>query len=231
VAVTPEGAQLRVRPGGSDRCAGGVVEVWTFEYGPSGDLATQPPIDPCWTSGTPAADGAWWVGGTDRRTGAPALAVSRDGGRTWHRPDLPGSAAGAAPGAWVQVSTLGGYAYALVVGPNGELGSIYRSVDRGERFTRTRDGAASAGLPDRLYGEAVPMLDGGLLIAGTANKWYVSDDDGATFTKAKAGPSDEMPLVGKLARTPAGYVALDLFTAGWAAYSSDGATWRKLHLS
>jgi photosystem II stability/assembly factor-like uncharacterized protein len=227
VAVIPAGAQLRVQLGPSGGCGSGVVEVWVFEYGHRGDLAVQPPIAPCWTSGTPAADGSFWVGGMDRRSGVPALAVTRDRGKTWQSPDLAGSAAGALPGAWAQVSTLGAYAYAVVVGPNGQLGSIYRSVDRGERFTRTRDGASPATQPGSISGEAVPMLSGGLLIVGTNGTWYVSDDDGTTFRAA----NDEIPKAGRLVRTPAGYVALDLFGTGWAAYSSDGATWRKLHLN
>ena len=231
VALIPQGAQLRVRPAASGGCAGGVVEVWVFEYGHRGDLAVQPPIDPCWTNGTPAADGAFWVGGTDRRTGAPALAVTRDRGKTWQVPALAGSAGGAPAGSWAQVSTLGAYAYAVVVGPDGHLGSIYRSVDQGGRFTRTRDGGAPMTPPSTLSGEVVPMLDGRLLVAGTDGRWYISDDDGATFQKSRIGPRQEMPLVGRLVRTRAGYVALDLFTAGWAAYSSDGATWRKLHLN
>jgi len=220
MATAPAGARLRVPPG----C--GPVQVWTFGSGHDGDLANQPPIRPCWTNGEPAAGGVWWVGGIDLATGAPAVAVTRDAGKTWQRPELPGSAVGAAPMAWVQVSTLGAYAYAYVVGPDGQLGAIYRSVDQGQRFTRTRDGIG-VGLPHMVSGEAVPMLDGRLLIA-SAGRWFVSEDDGATF---RPGNNLNLPAVGRLARTPAGYVALDLFGTGWSAYSSDGSTWRKLHLN
>jgi hypothetical protein len=73
----------------------------------------------------------------------------------------------------------------------------------------------------------VPLLDGRLLVAGTDQRWYASADDGRTFTRAEG----TLPAVGRLARTTAGYVAYDLFGGGWAAYSPDGATWRKLQIN
>ncbi|HET8682355.1 MAG TPA: hypothetical protein VFM54_10845 [Micromonosporaceae bacterium] len=222
-ATAERGARLRVRQGPSRGCAGAVVEVWTSTYGHRGDLANQPPIDVCWAAAQPAADGAWWVGGADRATGQPAVAVSRDSGRTWQRPQLPGEAAGAPTGTSVRVATLGTHAYAVVVGPGGQLGAVYHSVDGGRGFTRTRPGPD--GEPATLAGDPVPVLDGRLLVATWTGRWFVSSDAGATFVRA-----GELPRVGRLVRSPSGYVALDLFGNGWAAYSSDGATWRKLHL-
>ncbi|HET8659839.1 MAG TPA: sialidase family protein [Micromonosporaceae bacterium] len=223
VTTAERGARLRVRPGPSRGCAGAVVEVWTSGYGHRGDLANQPPIDVCWVAAQPAADGAWWVGGADRATGQPAVSVSRDSGRTWQRPQLPGAATGAPAGTSVRVATLGTHAYAVVTGPGGQLGAVYHSVDGGRSFTRTRPGPD--GEPATLAGDPVPVLDGRLLVATLTGRWFVSSDAGATFVR-----TDELPEVGRLVRGPSGYVALDLFGNGWAAYSSDGATWRKLHL-
>jgi len=227
VATAERGARLRVRPGPSGGCAGAVVEVWTSQYGHRGDLSDQPPIDVCWVAAQPAADGAWWAGGAERTTGRPAVAVSRDSGRTWQRPQLPGAAAGvpagASAGASVRVATLGTHVYAVVVGPGGQLGAVYHSVDSGGSFTQTRSGPD--GEPATLAGDPVPVLDGRLLVATLTGRWFVSSDAGATFVR-----TDELPKVGRLVRSPSGYIALDLFGNGWAAYSSDGATWRKLHL-
>jgi hypothetical protein len=72
----------------------------------------------------------------------------------------------------------------------------------------------------------VPLLDGRLLVTGTDQRWYVSADDGRSFSQA----AGSLPPVGRLARTDAGYVAYQLFSNGWAAYSADGSTWRKLQI-
>ncbi|HET8680852.1 MAG TPA: hypothetical protein VFM54_03095, partial [Micromonosporaceae bacterium] len=74
-ATVERGARLRVRRGTSGGCADDAVEVWTSGYGHRGDLGSQLPIDACWAAAQPAADGAWWVGGADRATGQPAVAV------------------------------------------------------------------------------------------------------------------------------------------------------------
>jgi hypothetical protein len=100
----------------------------------------------------------------------------------------------------------------------GTLKAIYHSVG-GARFAAVPD---AGGRPETVAGEPVPLVDGRLLIASRSH-WYLSSDDGATFTKAEGN----LPWVGRLARTRAGYVAYDLFQSGWAAFSSDGSTWRK----
>jgi photosystem II stability/assembly factor-like uncharacterized protein len=198
------------------------VEVWSPENGRLGGLEKQPPLTVTWVAARPTADGVWWVGGTARdATGSPALASSRDGGRTWRLVGLT------APPGRAQVSVLGHHAYAIVSGTDAGIRAILHSADGGLTFTPTRTGG---GQPETLAGEAVPLLDGRLLITTTAHKWYVSRDDGATFTEATGG---NLPIVGGLRRTWAGYVAYDLFgpePAGWAAFSSDGSTWRKLHI-
>jgi hypothetical protein len=214
VAFATEGQLLRL--------GGHGVEVWSARSGYLGDLAEPPPIDVRWVASGPAADGAWWVGGLERGSGRPAIAVSTDGGGSWTPSTLAVPGGGASS---VQVSLLGSHAYALVLAGNGAgprpVVAIFHSADGGRHFVPTRaPGVRSA--PASVAGELVPLLDGRLLIAGGDHRWYVSADDGATFT------GEHLPVVGRLDATPAGYLAYDLFGSDWAAFSSDGSTWRKL---
>jgi photosystem II stability/assembly factor-like uncharacterized protein len=207
------GELLRLGPGNS-------VQIWSPEHGLRGNV--HPPITVSWVAARPTADGVWWVGGTTNDgSDRPALASSRDGGLTWRPVPL------AAPSGQAQVSVLGRHAYAVVLGAERTIRAVLHSTDSGRTFTLTRTGGTAE--PATLAGEAVPLLDGRLLVTTSAQKWYVSDDDGATFVEANGG----LPAVGPLQRTWAGYVAYDLFggePAGWAAFSSDGSTWRKLHI-
>jgi hypothetical protein len=207
------GEIMRLRPGGPG-CAGGEVDVWTPGFAPRGTLRAQPGLDVCWVSAVPTATGAWWVGGMS--DGRAAAAVSHDGGATWQPKvfDVDGAA---------RLAFLGGHIYALVTGPDGRLLAVFQSADRGAAFTRVGGPGA---LPAAVAGDLVPLLDGRLLLADGAGDWQVSADDGATWKVAEG----TLPAVGRLARTPAGYVAYNLFNAGWSAFSTDGTTWRKLDL-
>ncbi len=221
-AAEPD-ARLLLRTGPAGGCPGAVVEAWSPGYGYRGDLAVQPPIHACWIAAAPASDGAWWVGGT--ASGAPAVAATRDGGRTWQAYPLPGGS-----GDRAELAMLGSDVYAVVVSGQpapAVLRAIYRSTDAGP-FVRTW---AGAGPPGTIGGQPVPLLDGRLLVSNGLGStaqlgaWYVSDDRGATFA-----PAHELPQIGVVRRTVRGYVAFDIVADGWVAYSSDGATWRKLHL-
>jgi photosystem II stability/assembly factor-like uncharacterized protein len=203
-----------LRPGqGGSRCAGGRVEVWTPDFGPRGPLSRQPDLDVCQVVPAGDAGRAWWAGGT--AGGQAAVAVTRDRGAGWRSQAL--AIAGSA-----RVAVLGSHVYAFVIDPDGRLGAVFHSADRGASFYRT----GSTNLPPGLAGDPVPLLDGRLLVAGSDGRWWVSKDDGRTFVRA----SGTLPAVGRLARTPAGYVAHDLFHGGWSAFSTDGSTWRKLDL-
>ncbi|MFK3984577.1 WD40/YVTN/BNR-like repeat-containing protein [Micromonospora sp. NPDC050397] len=203
---------------GADGCGYG-VSIWhpdaPVELGPVDTLG----ISVCWVASDATADGGWWIGGT--RDGQAVAAVSRDGGGTWTETTL-GPAAGPAR---VQVAVLGGRAYAVVTSPDGEIRGFFHSVDAGRTFTPVAAGPPAGG-PGHLAGELVPLFDGRLLVAGADNRWYVSSDDGASFGRA----AGNLPTVGRLARTNSGYVAYQLFSNGWVAYSVDGATWRKLQI-
>ncbi|HEY2947951.1 MAG TPA: hypothetical protein VGJ53_06060 [Micromonosporaceae bacterium] len=201
----------------------GGVEVWSPRAGYRGDLA-DPPIDVRWVASVPTATGAWWVGGVDRGTGRPAIAVTADGGARWTKTVLDGAGQDASS---VQVSVLGSHAYAMVLAGNGPwpkaVVAIFHSADGGKHFTLTRAPGAKGG-PPLVSGALIPLLDGRLLVAGGNHRWYVSPDDGATFTLT----GEHLPAVSRLGMTPGGYVAYNLFNTEWAAFSSDGSTWRKL---
>jgi hypothetical protein len=217
-AVAHPGDLLRLRTT-AGRC-GGTVEVWRSGLLRVAPVATQPAIRVCWVSPVRATDGAWWVGGTtgDRAT----LASTLDGGRSWRTVNLGVPARDVTS---VEVASLGSHAYAVVLGRDRSITALFHSADGGRSFTRTRYDPLAT--PQGLAGAMVPLLDGRLLMAGTDRRWYLSADDGATFTRAEGN----LPAVGRLARTLAGYVAYDLFGGGWAAFSTDGATWQKLQIN
>ncbi|HEY6595352.1 MAG TPA: hypothetical protein VI011_14835 [Asanoa sp.] len=200
------------------------VTVWDPVRGSLGPLASQPlDIDVVWVSARPAGNGAWWVGGV-APGGKPAAAVTRDGGRTWQERFLPGSDVRD-----VHVATLGTEVWAVATGEGESLRGIYHSTDGGATFAAVGHGGTG---PAKISGDPVPLLDGRLLVAepglaaakgGAGGRWWLSTDDGATFTTAAS-----LPSVGRLAQTGAGYVAYELFAGSWAAYSADGSTWNKL---
>lgn len=215
VAAVGQGGRLVLAAGG---CAAHKVNALGTD-GSRWPLAEQPPLDVCWIAPTPAADGSWWVGGVADH-GGPATAVSRDGGFSWQRFTFTGPG-----GAWTKVVPFGSEVYVLVV--SGEPGTgpaavhaLYRSTDQGHTFARYGDPAGVA----TLVGDLVPLLDGRLVAA--APGWRISNPAGADFRDG----SPDLPWVGRLQRTDAGWVAYDLFGSGWAAFSPDGSTWHKIHV-
>nr|MDT0658103.1 sialidase family protein [Micromonospora sp. DSM 115978] len=220
------GDLLRLRAG--ERPCAGALEVWRAGRLPAGQPVRQPDLDVCWVAPTPAADGAWWVGGV--RDGTPAVAVTRDGGANWQSTILTVGPVDVQVTS-VELVGLGRHLYASALGPDRTLLAVFHSADGGASFTRTFDGRV-AGFPavaptTALAGALVPLLDGRLLATGADQRWYVSADDGRGFARAEGN----LPAVGRLARTHAGFVAYELFGAGWAAYSPDGTTWRKLQIN
>jgi hypothetical protein len=149
--------------------------------------------------------------------------VSRDAGASWAVRPL-GAVGGTVES--VRVSTLGPEAYAVVTGTGGPLLGIFRSTDSGAAFARTWAGGAGPAIA----GDVVPLLDGRLLAVSPgvddpeAGHWWISSDDGRTFKQA-----EPLPEVGRIDRTVSGYVAHDLFR-DFAAFTRDGATWRKLEV-
>jgi hypothetical protein len=221
----PENGRLWLG-GAAAGCVGRKIDVWSAGSVLSpiprlARLTNQPPMDVCWVAPAPAADGTWWVGGI-ARGGARTPVVAMSDGRTWTLKPLP--AAGTAE-AWAQVSTLGSETFATVVSTQGDAGvlrvhGIYRYDVASRAFRPYGD---TQGF-DTLVGDLVPLLDGRLVAAHDG--WWVSRQDGTGFHAAEGS----MPWVRRVQRTGVGWVAYDLFQAGWAAWSDDGVTWHKIHV-
>ncbi|MGX1884529.1 WD40/YVTN/BNR-like repeat-containing protein [Streptomyces sp. NPDC055287] len=137
-------------------------------------------------------DGSWWVSGEDPRSGEPALAVSRDAGRTWtaSRLDRPLRK----PGWGVRVSVGDGVVYAAELGelPAGEpvknpVRAIHRSRDGGRTWERTWKAGATRE-PRTLLGVLVPGAGDTLLLHGERGD-YTSPDGGRTFRPVTGGPA------------------------------------------
>jgi hypothetical protein len=216
VSPVPPGGRLWTRSGPT--CQPGPLYVWQLA-GPLGVLATPPPMQVCRVVSAPG--GAWWAGGyvrgADRR---PAVAVSRNAGRTWRLIELPSSSGDA----WAQVSPLGTDVYVSVVSLRGgepypdtlRLHAVYRSA-AGQDFMPYGPTGGT------LVGDLVPLLDGGLVVAGPL--WYVSRDGGRLEKD-----DGSLPFVRRLSRTTGAWIAYDLFQGGWTAISRDGVDWHKLNV-
>jgi hypothetical protein len=205
--------RLLLRRGGSG-CVGSVVELWQPVRGNRGPVAKAPPLEVCWVATTRATDGGWWVGGTTPG-GEAVAAVTYDGGASWQRRTFDGLSGS------VRIGALGSDVFAAVVDNEGGLHAIYHSTDRGATFTHTWQGA---GEPRALGGDLVPLLDRRLLLSD-GSWWFVSNTYGATFLKPET-----LHTVGRIVRTPAGFVAYNIVANGFTAFSVDGGTWRKLHV-
>ncbi|MEV0460237.1 RNA polymerase sigma factor [Catellatospora methionotrophica] len=177
----------------------------------TGAKPPAPPGDPgfaiTWAARGRTPSGLYWVGGMDG--GTAYLASTADGVR-WQRHALPG-----APGADRVTATVRGEDVLAFALKKNKIIAVYA----GRVPVRVSDGAGFTPL-----GEPVYLPDGRILTAGPESRFYLSTDLGATFTPA----GGTLPTVGELRATSDGYVALDLFRAGWVAISPNGLTWHKL---
>ncbi|MFD5099714.1 exo-alpha-sialidase [Streptomyces albidochromogenes] len=174
------------------RCARDRLLVLSPDDGRLRALRTRPPLTGRLEPAPYAEpDGSWWVSGRDPASGGPAVAVSRDAGRTWtaSRLDRPFGK----PGGGVRVSVGDGVVYAAETGelPSGEpvknpLRAVHRSRDGGRTWERTWTTRAR-GEPRSLLGVLIPGA-GDALGLYTERGHCTSADGGRSFTRT-AGPA------------------------------------------
>ncbi|WP_282696704.1 sialidase family protein [Streptomyces sp. CC208A] len=189
-------------------------------------LVRQPPLGPHPRPGeTAEPDGSWWVSGTEPSTGRPAVAVSRDAGRSWTVSRLPSPAD--TPGRYVRVVVGPDAVYAAEMGepPGGEpvlngLRALHRSQDGGRTWRRTWT-TGSVDEPRSLHGLPVPGPGGRLEIAAQSSG-HRSLDGGRTFRKIPDG-------TGYVRRTAAGLLRED--TRCRYGLTRDGVRWTEFRLA
>ncbi|MFD1373403.1 WD40/YVTN/BNR-like repeat-containing protein [Actinoplanes sichuanensis] len=165
---------------------------------------------------TIAPDGTRWISGI-ARGGAPALAITRDGGRTWSVSRLP------KPEKLLSGPKLlvgpGKQRYAVFTvqrhGVKNGFGPLYASTDAGRTWTRIRDGEEQ---PASITG-AIIQPDGQLLIGTERDGPMISADGGRTFTTP-----DTMPAVSSFIERGGMITAMTSAGTYWTSRDG-GATW------
>lgn len=203
-------------PGGSDPCLTVALTVRLPGTGELAKLARQPDIAVESANDAPLPDGSWWVSGTSG--GKPAVAVSRDDGRTWTSTSLPVVA-----GQYLYTSSITGdgqHLWALAIGQlpdvkNGLLG-VYSSTDDGRTWRVVR--TAKAGLqPRSALGVAIALGNSFTICdESSPQRGWVSANGGATFTQTVC------PAGGFLMWSGSGYLSTDGTSV---SLSSDGSLW------
>ncbi|MEU4160580.1 hypothetical protein [Actinoplanes sp. NPDC026670] len=165
---------------------------------------------------TIAPDGTRWLSGI-ARGGVPALATTRDGGRTWSvsrfpKPEnlLSGPKLLVGPGKqWYAVFTV-----QRNDAKNG-FGPVYASPDAGRTWSRIRDGREQ---PASITG-AIIQPEGQLLIGTERDGPMISADGGRTFTTPRA-----VPAVSTFIERSGMITAMTSTGAYWTSRDG-GATW------
>jgi hypothetical protein len=202
--------------GGSDPCLTVALTVRLPGTGVLAKLAHQPDIAVESANTSPLPDGSWWVTGT--KGGKPAVAVSRDDGRTWTSTPLP-----AVAGQYLYTSPVTGagqHLWALAIGQlpdvkDGLLG-VYGSTDAGRTWRVVR--TAKAGVQPRsalgvaiVAGNDVTICD-----ESRPQRGWVSVNSGTTFTQSIC------PAPGSPTWSESGYLSTDGTSV---SVSSDGSVW------
>ncbi len=224
VPAIPDGGKLVLdaNPSAGPDCPGARVDAF-FPDGTRARLKNQPLIGVCWVANAEAVGGVWWVGGRSSK-GRPAVASSRDGGATWTTVEFP--IIDGSPEAWPKVASVGSRTYVTIVRGRStntsihastQIMAIHRSTDGGHTFAPF----ASYGLPP-LTGDAVPLLDGRLVVASAGLSMGFSS--GTRFVEAPV----DVPYVRSIRQTEVGWIAYDMDRNGAVAYSTDGVLWRRL---
>jgi photosystem II stability/assembly factor-like uncharacterized protein len=181
------------------------------------------------------SDGSRWVTGEASPGGPPAVAVTRDNGRTWKLSTLPPPRTKLTSVAVVTLDGTKAYAFVRGTAPAGStiknwLDAIYMTRDGGATWTRVEAAArpdAQDAQPTSVLGAAL-LLTGRLIVTteefGQSNVRY-SDDSGQTFPRLNGG---SFPELGTIENAGGLLVASGIF--GGYALSPDGTHWQSVYL-
>jgi photosystem II stability/assembly factor-like uncharacterized protein len=194
--------------------------------GVSAPLRSQPALERVWWV-HPEGDtvGGWWIAGAvDDRT--PAIATSRDNGRTWklHRLETEKSQV-----IGVSVVTRSGQAaYVFVTllpskqGARPESGRMYESHDSGRSWPAVRLAASERDRPGPVSGGL--LLGPGRPLVGTfGDGTRISEDGGRTFK--------DLPNVPEFQAFPRSYGRYTARSTGGFYTSQDGVAWSRLQFA
>ena len=221
----PDGGLLDVACAAGSDCATPLLVVVAPDTGRMLPLATKPPL----TNPTPASiiqlAGGWWVFGKDPATGRCALAVSRDGARSWSVRTLPD------PPDTMNYALMTAHGTTLYAAAGGEvqnappdLVAIFRSTDGGNTWQRTFLGDKLQ-TPRTLYSYPVAAADGRLILSGGSGSAWASKDGGHTFELL---PSAEVTGIVRPTRG-GGYLASPSFgMSNVYKFSTDGVRWKEI---
>ncbi|GAB3846917.1 WD40/YVTN/BNR-like repeat-containing protein [Dactylosporangium cerinum] len=215
----------------------------------SAPLATQPdffvngPVD------VPTTGGFWVTGRERDGEHRPAIAVSRDGGRTWATHVFTRAETGEAPSSMftfvrpASVDGVTGYAIMPVEDPSDTTGTgptsaatagmqtlVFRTVDAGKTWQRVHPRQT---LPRRYYqdGDSYVAADGSHVVLASNDppfRWYASDDGGNSY-RPVSQPGLGTSLLHKngarvIVAGPGAYLAFD---DGALYQSADGLRWTR----
>jgi hypothetical protein len=194
------------------------------ESGQLAPLATQPPLAhraspmsvPLDPIEVPTSAGLWVVG-ADPQTGRPAVAVSKDQGRTWQKSVFedetgqpgPGQGLSMYPGPAVATSN-GKEAYVVFVGPDVSRVAVYRSSDGGKSWERARGEFPRNGI---LTGS------GGMVTADGTHVLPGASADGQRYLGSRDG---DLYAPIELSGHPGGHAAPRAITSRFFIYEGEG---------
>jgi hypothetical protein len=199
-----------------------VVTVLDPATGRQAALAKQPPVEVAYPP-RPGAGTEIWVDGIDPASRRPAVAWSRDGGRSWSTHVFAGEPA-ADPDfnpPQAQIQTAGGPAvYVFLLSGRGEP-SAYRSGD---------GGATWAALPDtgRGFGRwSLVAADGAHVVADADNSGrYQASRDGGPYEPVEL--TGLPPITAVPTTVTGGYVTTAESDPSAFYLSTDGYAWRRI---
>ncbi|MFC4042550.1 hypothetical protein ACFO1B_29330 [Dactylosporangium siamense] len=198
------------------------------------DLFLDEPVD------VPVA-GGFWVTGRDRGGQRPAVAVSRDRGRTWSTHVFTATETGDADldmlrfmGA-ASTDGVNGYTIMTAADPKGAATAgvqalVFRTGDAGNTWQRVHP---TQTLPRRYYigGDSYVAADGSHVVLGTddpPDRWYTSSDGGNSYHPAsQPGLGAELLQQSNVRVVVAAAGAYLAFDAGALYRSADGLRWTR----